>query len=563
MLGSNQVSVADLVGHNVPLQWYEAVAVVQQLCDVLIRGPHPDSHCVPEPAEIFLDASGEVVLGAAGLHTEHSIKRLGLTLNALLEGTGAPTELRLFVSRTTFEVPAYSSIQEFSAGLAYFERPGRIDTLRDVHERAKTVLANRSVDRPVTVGPLERDEPETVKKDRPKGRSRGRALALSTALFVGVTAVAAIPWVRGSGGLSIGERIVASPKAVKTAVVDAFASTLSFSRDLIARSGLFASADSQTSAVPVTPQTDIGVKPKPSLPGAAPERADLPASVPTFTSAVTEAGSVPLGASGATGEASSDNQIVTIRSIRRTLQPDVVRVTLELDNEVPFHEERLSNPARMFVDLKGTKLAASLTDTVLTYDGNVVKQIRIGRHPQNTTRVVLDLQDAPRCRLSALYNPFSLVVDCERPPGTVALSEPRTETPALGVKAPENRPAPPVTPPLASTAASHPLENPTVSSVVLPPARRVYSDSDGDVTRPIMVYPVLPKPPAFDVDPDDSGVIELLIDEAGLVERVQLITSPGSFRDRMILSAAKAWRFKPAEKDGYPVRYRQFIRLAH
>ena len=30
----------------------------------------------------------------------------------------------------------------------------------------------------------------------------------------------------------------------------------------------------------------------------------------------------------------------------------------------------------------------------------------------------------------------------------------------------------------------------------------------------------------------------------------------------MILSAIKTWRFRPAEKDGLPVRYRQLIPVA-
>ena len=43
---------------------------------------------------------------------------------------------------------------------------------------------------------------------------------------------------------------------------------------------------------------------------------------------------------------------------------------------------------------------------------------------------------------------------------------------------------------------------------------------------------------------------------------VLLASSPARFHERMILSHIKAWTFRPAMKDGRPVRYRLRIRLA-
>src|SRR5439155_24788510 len=42
------------------------------------------------------------------------------------------------------------------------------------------------------------------------------------------------------------------------------------------------------------------------------------------------------------------SRVATIRSVHRSVPPDVVRVTLETDTEVAFHEERLANPPRVF-----------------------------------------------------------------------------------------------------------------------------------------------------------------------------------------------------------------------
>ncbi len=87
-----------------------------------------------------------------------------------------------------------------------------------------------------------------------------------------------------------------------------------------------------------------------------------------------------------------DKSIATIRDIRRAVLPDAVRVTIELDSEVAFHEERLADPVRVFVDLPATKAAPALIDRTLRFeaDADVVRQVRVGRHPNNTTRVVLE-----------------------------------------------------------------------------------------------------------------------------------------------------------------------------
>src|SRR5262249_43540104 len=91
-------------------------------------------------------------------------------------------------------------------------------------------------------------------------------------------------------------------------------------------------------------------------------------------------------------EAAPTGKVATIKEIRRTVLTDAGRVTIELDGEVPFHEERIPNPSRVFLDLPGTRAAPPLVDRTLRFetDADIVRQIRVGRHPNNTTRVVLD-----------------------------------------------------------------------------------------------------------------------------------------------------------------------------
>jgi N-acetylmuramoyl-L-alanine amidase len=123
----------------------------------------------------------------------------------------------------------------------------------------------------------------------------------------------------------------------------------------------------------------------------------------------------------------AENDLATLTAIQRTVLPDAVRVTLELDREVSYKEERLGGPARLFFDLKNVETTAELKDKVLSYGSDVVSKIRVGRHPDNTVRVVLDLEDVSRYSVFTLYSPFRLVIDAERPrPRTAAAGQPAT-----------------------------------------------------------------------------------------------------------------------------------------
>ena len=109
-------------------------------------------------------------------------------------------------------------------------------------------------------------------------------------------------------------------------------------------------------------------------------------------------------------------RMATITDIRRTVFRDAVRITIAMDTEVSFHEERISNPERVFFDFPSTRVVTPLLDRTLRFDGDadVVHQIRIGRHPDNTTRIVLDAAGVSVCGVYPLYDPYRLVIDCVR-----------------------------------------------------------------------------------------------------------------------------------------------------
>ena len=90
----------------------------------------------------------------------------------------------------------------------------------------------------------------------------------------------------------------------------------------------------------------------------------------------------------------------------------------------------------------------------------------------------------------------------------------------------------------------------------------IYSASDEDVVAPIGIRPQLPRALPTNVRLDQLSQIELVILPDGTVGSVKLLGARRSVLEGMLLSAAKAWKFKPAEKDGHPVAYRKTVWLA-
>jgi N-acetylmuramoyl-L-alanine amidase len=136
---------------------------------------------------------------------------------------------------------------------------------------------------------------------------------------------------------------------------------------------------------------------------------------------------------------------VAIRSITRSPLPDGVRVSIEMDRELLFHREELQNPRRVFFDLKGARPVPALGEATLKFSDDVVREIRLGRHPQNVTRVVMDTEDVESHSVFTLYEPFRLVVDFKRrggPPAAQAQNRPDSAPAAAAAAAPVAAPPP-------------------------------------------------------------------------------------------------------------------------
>ncbi len=162
--------------------------------------------------------------------------------------------------------------------------------------------------------------------------------------------------------------------------------------------------------------------------------------------ASSSAGPGPPVAVKTTGpERAASTRVVTIKDIRRIVLPDAIRIVIELDGEVPtFHDERLANPVRVFVDLTSTRPAPELVDRTIRFDGDadVVRQVRLGRHPNTITRVVVDASGISSYSVYPLYSPYRLVIDFIKEPTKMAppAAPVRAEPPVAAAPVPATKP---------------------------------------------------------------------------------------------------------------------------
>lgn len=116
----------------------------------------------------------------------------------------------------------------------------------------------------------------------------------------------------------------------------------------------------------------------------------------------------------------------------------------------------------------------------------------------------------------------------------------------------------------AAKAAPPPATKPAATEEAPPttsPANRMYGVEDKEVTPPVDVK--CPMPEWHPVTPaqmhDFHGVLRVIINAEGKVESASVVTAGHQAYDPLLLAAAKDWQYKPAMRDGQPVKYQKLI----
>ena len=138
-ISESSISLADLRSRRVPVEWFEGVAVIQELCRVLVESGGDPEHASLAPQGVVIDKAGSVrVIGNPAPSGEPVVRRVGELLQMSLANSAFPVPLRLVMMQSVATPPSYASLAELTRALEYFERPDRTGLIRAVYERAQT-----------------------------------------------------------------------------------------------------------------------------------------------------------------------------------------------------------------------------------------------------------------------------------------------------------------------------------------------------------------------------------------------------------------------------------------
>ena len=119
------------------------------------------------------------------------------------------------------------------------------------------------------------------------------------------------------------------------------------------------------------------------------------------TEAVSDSSAVPL----------RRGELPRVTGVRHWSTPDYTRVAIDVERDVKFDSQRISNPDRIFFDLKDTKLASTLIGKSFDVDDGFLKKIRVAEFKPGLTRVVLEVDDLSSYDAFLLPNPYRLIID--------------------------------------------------------------------------------------------------------------------------------------------------------
>ena len=148
--------------------------------------------------------------------------------------------------------------------------------------------------------------------------------------------------------------------------------------------------------------------------------------------------------------------IAQVSEIRYRANQEYTRVVIQLDREIEFRKDILSNPDRIYFDLQKAHLAADLKGKTYKIDDVFITRIWVAENRPDVVRVVLDFNRIHEHLVFALYNPFRIVIDIsgdrllaselQRELATADAVLPLTKPPPAGNPSEEAAPPTPVVP---------------------------------------------------------------------------------------------------------------------
>lgn len=509
-INARSLLIADLLDNRVRLEWHEAVAIAQHLCAVMVRDPAANvHHSLVEPWNVEITNSGGIEVLPGGSSSDPLVKQVGRVLGALLQDSIAPAELRLVAAQASFEVPVYSSVEELSAALRRFERPGDLDAIRAAYQRgldakfsvvvparARVVTADAHADdhgRP-RKGPAPPAAPP-----RPRAQRRPGFGFAATAVILLIASVPVVRSVmRSLEGISVVSESQSVGQAIETPSSAPARRRPAASRQTPPAASLSTARSAPTDRAPTasqrTPRSAVG------------REAVTAATTPTVRAAAPPQRR-PAPSAGESLEA--ERRATSLLAAGNADDAAIIFDAIVMKN--PFYQ---MDPSRSSPDALAALQSSKRTLVPV-----------LARRAYEDARAAFDVGEFSNA-ITAAGRALALLNSLDPTDATPAdLTEEATSL-------------------VARATAARTAEEETI-----------YSLDDAGVTPPRPLSRQLPTAALLRRTAPPTGRLEILVGRSGRVETVRLDAPSNGYHDRMIVSAVKAWRYKPALRNGKPVRF--------
>ena len=146
----------------------------------------------------------------------------------------------------------------------------------------------------------------------------------------------------------------------------------------------------------------------------APAKTALPpamAAVKTAAGSETLADAEPEDNAKYSGGMKAESGVPRIRRVRASANTNSTRVTIDLEDTVEYVSGRLSNPDRIFFDLRGARLTPEVAREPVLLEGPLLVSVRVAKNHAGVVRLVLEVDGVKDYSASLSGNPPQLAID--------------------------------------------------------------------------------------------------------------------------------------------------------
>ncbi len=107
----------------------------------------------------------------------------------------------------------------------------------------------------------------------------------------------------------------------------------------------------------------------------------------------------------------SSEETIEVKGLRHWSTSEYIRVVIDLSGPAEFTKGKLSNPERLFFDIRNARLIKGI-QTNISIGGKALKMVRMGQFNANTVRIVFDLETPDYdFKVFSLEDPARLAID--------------------------------------------------------------------------------------------------------------------------------------------------------